>query len=273
MPTYQGDYLAYIPKRLSVLKLSADYRGSYAAFTKDETNALRDSMDKLGILQHCFTYNAHSDEIDFTFDYTEPHNLDTEMQTLTEQYEMLDFELKVFDAFMGHDRTVSFPFSDHLSCINCKYIGEESFGGRPNRPCKRFDHDLIKVWGMYFFCYTHKRQNCAICRDFEPREDCVYANHYYRGFDVWRKAVDRETDRKHPDMIVTLKQEHDDERRFYVDYDDFVNGTMFDGNRLKAKAVGYTAIDRKSPTGYKAVKESLPNGIVVEGWDSSRLLH
>ena len=126
--------------------------------------------------------------------------------------------------------------------------------------------------GMYFFCYPHKRQHCTICRDFEPREDCVYASHYYRGFDAWRKAVERETVCKHPDVIVTLKQEHDDERRFYVDYDDFVNGTMFDGNRLKAKAVGYTAIDRKSPTGYKAVKELLPNGIVVEGWDSSRLL-
>jgi hypothetical protein len=69
------------------------------------------------------------------------------------------------------------------------------------------------------------------------------------GIDIYYKRVK-------PDDTIAVCLNHDQSIRYNIKYSDFYNNTMFDENgNLKWIYKRYYKQTRKSPTGYKLVKE------------------
>lgn len=137
-------------------------------------------------------------------------------------------------------------FEENLMCGMCKYFRKD---------CKRVDGKIIKFYHPYF---TNNTMSHAICRDYAPADYCVYVKAHYPGYDEYIKDPDVQ---KHRYFSFFIKG--DDDTMYNVTADDFVNGTMWDGDTFKAFEKQYY-VRTRSGFGYNLVTEPLPNGVKVD---------
>lgn len=153
------------------------------------------------------------------------------------------------------------------NCIHFKLIAPQN----PNGCTYRFDHSKMEFAHLWFI--HSPEENGPACRDFQPNGLYKAALPYWHGFDhyiEWRRRQYIEdigeeryairAKNKKPSLIgFELKQEPN--VRYYVRLEDYINGTMWDGNKLKAIEKGYYKQTR-SGFGYKWIIEKI-NGVEI----------
>ena len=138
----------------------------------------------------------------------------------------------------GIDKETGKPYKDLTDeeFIDCFGVMKCSQCARHGK-CKRLEKiELARPW---FASVSDGRP----CKDFSPKYYKLLLK-YWRGVDV------------KPDDIIAVCLNHDQSIRYYIKYSNFYNDTMFDENgNLKWIYKQYYKRTRKSPTGYKLVKE------------------
>lgn len=144
-------------------------------------------------------------------------------------------------------------FDEILMCGQCKYFGKN---------CKRVDGRIIKFYRPWFVCETGVGRFHYICRDYEPADYCVYIKNHYPGYEKYTQnhEVQHEIERR---RNCGLFIGDDEDTLYHVPSSDFVDGTMWDGDVLKAYEKQYY-VRTRSGFGYKLITEPLPNGVRVD---------
>ena len=145
-------------------------------------------------------------------------------------------------------------------CAHFKFITPQNLHGCTHR----FDHSKMEFAHLWFNHFPE--ENGPACRDFQPNGLYKAALPYWHGFDhylEWRRRqyiedigeeryAIRAKNKKPPLIGFELKQEPN--VRYYVRLEDYINGTMWDGNKLKAVEKGYYK-RTKSDFDYKWIQE------------------
>lgn len=118
----------------------------------------------------------------------------------------------------------------HLFCGDCK------FWGCGNDYCqKRIDHKNVRFAIPWFKSYDAHQHSGCICSDFEPASFCVFTCSAWTGFwDYWEWYSKIWIPYGNTDILTYFTMGEDTSVRYGVPLMDFVNGTMYDGSRLKA---------------------------------------
>ena len=144
----------------------------------------------------------------------------------------------------GIDKETGKPYKDLTDeeFIDCFGIMKCSQCSR-HQKCKRLEQiELARPW---FASVSDGRP----CKDFLPPKYYKLLLKYWRGIDIYYKRVK-------PDDTIAVCLNHDQSIRYCIKYSDFYNDTMFDDNgNLKWIYKQYYKQTKKSPTGYKLVKE------------------
>lgn len=152
---------------------------------------------------------------------------------------------------------------ENYHCGNC--IHWKLGAGGKHLPCKRLDHETIKFATPWFKSYDAGQHSGCICSDFYPHPSNTYAVKHWTTFeDYWNKYVDQWLPYKNTNTLIYFCLNDDRSIRYGVPLMDYVNGTMIDGDMLKAVQKTYYKQSRKSPIGYELVHESI-NGIKIKG--------
>ena len=148
----------------------------------------------------------------------------------------------------------------HYSCGDCVYWKCEK--GR-NLPCKRIDHDKIKFRKPFFKSYDGNQHGGIICSDFEPKNKTWWC---WRSFlDFWPLYVQEWIPYGKTDILYYFVLNGDESVEYGVPLMDFVNGTMIDGNTLKAvEKMYYIRIKDSNWFGYRLIHEPI-NGVSING--------
>lgn len=142
---------------------------------------------------------------------------------------------------------------DNYTCGCCKYFHN----------CKRIDHETVRFAQPWFRSYDHNQFSGIVCSDFEPAEFCVHACKVWVDFDYyWPRYVEQWLPYKDTNKLVYFTLHGDTSIRYGVPLMDFVNGTMIEGNTLKAVIKKYYKQTR-SGTGYKLIREEI-NGVTIQ---------
>ena len=142
---------------------------------------------------------------------------------------------------------------ENYHCGHCKYYNN----------CKRIDHVTIQFAKPWFKTYDRNQFSGNICSDFEPADHCTHACKTWTGFeDYWPKYVEQWLPYSNTDVLVYFTLNGDASVRYGVKLLDFVYGTMFDGNVLKASVKTYYKKTRDG-FGYKLIKEKI-NGVTIQ---------
>lgn len=153
------------------------------------------------------------------------------------------------------------------NCVHFKFV-------TPKNPCgctHRFDHSKMEYAHPYFFSVPEK--NGCICRDFEPDGSYPAAIPYWHGYDhyiEWQKRQDIEDyggeeryNRLRPkNKLIGFELKQEPNVQYFVYLEDYTNGTMWDGNRLKAIEKRYYKIT-KTGAGLKWICEKI-DGVEVK---------
>ena len=147
---------------------------------------------------------------------------------------------------------------ENYHCGNCKYFNVKADLDGVESICKRIDHKKVKFAVPWFKSYDCHQSSGIVCSDFKPASWCKYACKIWRGFEhYWKGYVDQWLPYKDIETTVGFTLNGNTEVRYKVKLMDFVNGTMFDGNKLKAIEKEYYNIDRKDVLGYRLVREKI----------------
>lgn len=154
---------------------------------------------------------------------------------------------------------------DNLRCNECQFYRVNA--DREESICKRIDHKRVKFAVPWFKSYDC--DHGCICSDFIPVEHypAVYKNwQEIGGFKGrWPLWVEQWLPYKNTDVLTYFTIGKDTSIRYGVHLMDFVNGTMFDGDVLKAVEKMYIKRVKKSdknPIGYKVIRKSI-DGVTV----------
>lgn len=157
----------------------------------------------------------------------------------------------------------------HYSCKDCAYFKLVT----PQNPCgcnRRFDHSKMEYAHPWF---NHSpEENGCICRDFEPDGSYPAGLAYWHGYDhyiEWKKRQDIEeygSEEKYNRLkyrinLIGFELKQEPNARYYVCLEDYINGTMWDGNGLKAIEKRYYK-QTKNGFGYKWIREEI-DGVEV----------
>lgn len=152
-------------------------------------------------------------------------------------------------------------------CVHFKFVTPQN----PHGCNRRFDHSKMEYAHLWFVNVPEERG--FPCSDFEPNGSYLAALPYWHGFEHWREWMrrqNREDDPRPQDMIDRLNkgfvphiafEPKGKEIRYRVKLDDYIYGTMFEGNKLKAYEKVYYK-RRKEGFGYKLVHEKI-DGVEV----------
>lgn len=136
---------------------------------------------------------------------------------------------------------------EHYHCGSCKYFHD----------CKRIDHVILKFATPWFKSYDRNQFSGVICADFEPAQWCAYACQTWRGFEYyWPRYVEQWLPYKNTNTLVYFTIQDNTSVRYGVRLMDFVNGTMMDGDVLKAVKKTYYKRTREG-FGYKLIRETI----------------
>ena len=146
------------------------------------------------------------------------------------------------------------PEVSNIMCGHCKYCGSA---------CKCIDHSKVHFFRPYFSCDV-MTQHHSICSAFEPNNAApaiVYEWAVLGGFEAWHKLfIEQWHNGKAPKTVSLILaktpegREHSD-NRYAVPYDDFINCRIMRDDGIHYQTYEHIEISRKSPTGYKWVKD------------------
>lgn len=138
-------------------------------------------------------------------------------------------------------------------CIHWKL----GVGGK-HCPCKRLDHDKIKFAVPWFKSYDANQHNGPICSDFYPKPHLKWAVDHWPGFQAyWEQYVKEWLPYGNTNSLISFCLNGDTSIRYRVPLMNFVNGTMIDGNTLKAVERLYYKRTNRSPFGYELIHEPI----------------
>jgi|SRR5699024_6930697 len=157
----------------------------------------------------------------------------------------------------------------HYSCKDCSHFKFVT----PQNPCgcnRRFDHSKMEYAHLWFVHVPE--ENGYICREFEPDGSYPAGLPYWHGYDhyvEWRKrqaieeygGEEKYNRFEHPEHLISFELKQEPDVRYYVRLEDYVDGTMWDGNKLKAVEKGYYKRTR-SGFDYKWIHEKI-DGVEV----------
>ena len=157
----------------------------------------------------------------------------------------------------------------HYKCKDCKYF---KFAG-PGGGCDhRFNHDKMEYARPWFD--NVPEENGYPCSDFEPDDMYPAALPYWHGYKHWREWMNRQNEEEWAEAGRVYKRIDDNEELigfrlkqaphefYFVKLKDYIDGTMFDGNKLKAVKHHYYK-RTKDAWGYKMIREDV-DGVVIE---------
>lgn len=145
---------------------------------------------------------------------------------------------------------------DNYCCGDCAHWKVGDCG--KHLPCKRIDHDTVKFATPWFHSYNGNQHSGCICSDFQPAAWNRSAVMRWPGFEAyWKSYVEYWLPYKNTDTTVSFTLHGDTSVWYRVPLMEFVNGTMIEGNRLKAVEKVYYKKDRNSPYGYALVREAI----------------
>ena len=130
-------------------------------------------------------------------------------------------------------------FIDCLGTANCRDCKK-----RIDETCERLKKiELARPW------FTSQESAVGYpCRDYEPSEWRVILKKYWRGTDIYVRYYSKS-------LYIPVCEIGNQSVRYFINFWDFYNGTMFDGNGLKWIYKKYYRRSRKSQTGYELVTE------------------
>ena len=176
-----------------------------------------------------------------------------------------------------NDNTKLYPTIDEFECPNykcknCKYFKSAFKGGCGHR----IDFSKMNYAAPWFDCMPE--EDGYPCKDFVPDGLYIAALPYWHGYDHWREWYNRQNEEEYAEAGRTYKRKSDDEELigfrlkqspnefYYVRLSDYINGTMWDGNKLKAVKRQYYKRHKKvneHDLGFELVREDI-DGVVVE---------
>ncbi len=131
-------------------------------------------------------------------------------------------------------------------------------------PCKRLDHDAVKFAVPWFKSYDANQHSGVICADFSPKPCKVWAVEHWTGFPAyWEGYVKEWLPYGNTNTLVYFTLNGDTSIHYGVSLMDFVNGTMMEGNHLKAVEKIYYKKNRKTPYGHSLIREPI-DGVEVQ---------
>lgn len=162
-----------------------------------------------------------------------------------------------------------YPTIDEFECPNykCKDCIHFKFciSGKDIGCNHRFDHRKMEYAHPWFV--SHPEENGQICSDFKPDGLYKAALPYWHDIEhylEWKKRQDIEflgKQYKEKEETVAFEIYSRPEERYYVKFDDYFYGKMWDGNKLKAFMKKYYK-RTKDGFGYKLVTEYI-DGVEV----------
>lgn len=146
---------------------------------------------------------------------------------------------------------------DHYFCGNCKHFKVDA--DRRESTCKRIDHKKIQFGRPWFKSYDCGQHSGVICSEFVPAAWCIHAVQEWRGFEeYWVNYVEQWLPYGNTDVTIPFFVNGDTETKYMVKLMDFVNGTMIEGNKLKAvEKVYYKRDTDPKGFGYKLIREPI----------------
>lgn len=152
------------------------------------------------------------------------------------------------------------PEVPHYFCGDC--IHWKAGKGGTQLPCKRIDHDKIRFKKSPFKSYDGNQHNGTLCADFVPRNKSHWRWDSFSDF--WAEYVREWIPYEKTDILYYFVLRGDESVEYGVPLMDFVNGTMIEGNILKAKEKQYyrRVIDPNG-FGYRLVHEYI-DGVQIE---------
>lgn len=150
----------------------------------------------------------------------------------------------------------------NLHCGNCKFFKVDA--DRNESSCKRIDHKTIQFGRPWFKSYDCHQHTGTICSDFLPANWCISIKNEWKGFDYfWPNYVQQWLPYGNIEMLIPFFANGDTDNKYMVPLMEFVNGTMLDGNKLKAvQKVYYKRDNDPNGYGYKLVKEPI-DGVCI----------
>lgn len=145
----------------------------------------------------------------------------------------------------------------NLKCRDCKYFSVRANAPTEVSQCKRIDNKTVMFYKPWFATYDCGASH-IICSDFEPK------NPHYADFKEWTSFSDVwpiyssvwipwYSHKKTTSFFLN----GDFSVSYQVLLDDFVYGTMFCGNTLKAVSRQYYRRTNASPFGYRLITEEI----------------
>lgn len=169
-----------------------------------------------------------------------------------------------------------YPTIDEFQCpaYRCKDCKHFKFTNSidPHGCTHRFDHAKMEYAHPWFVNVPEERG--TPCSDFEPNGLYPAALPYWHGYEHWREWMrrqSREDDPRPQEMIDKLSEgciphitfePKGEEVRYRVRLEDYVYGTMFEGNKLKAYEKIYYK-KTKEGFGYKLTHEKI-DGVIID---------
>jgi hypothetical protein len=153
---------------------------------------------------------------------------------------------------------------ENYHCGSCKYFKVDA--DRSESTCKRIDHKTIQFSVPWFKSYDCGQFSGIICSDFIPADWCINAVKEWRGFEeYWYNYIKQWLPYSNTNTYISFIINGDKNIRYHVKLMDFVYGTMFDNNKLKAYEKVYYKKNKKSSIGFELIIEPIMNGIIVLG--------
>ena len=161
------------------------------------------------------------------------------------------------------------PYYKCKNCIHFKFVTPQN----PHGCTHRFDHAKMEYSHPWFV--NVPEEGGRICRDFEPNDGYPAAIPYWHGYDhyiEWRErqevedygdygGEERYNRLKTQNNLIGFELKQEPDVRYYVRLEDYVNGTMWNNNRLKAVQKRYYK-RTKSGCGYEWIREKI-DGVEV----------
>jgi hypothetical protein len=142
----------------------------------------------------------------------------------------------------------------HYHCGQCIHFAH-------GKPCKRLDPETIRFAVPWFRCYDQHQFEGIVCRDFVPKP--TKQSESWTNFDeYWKRYVEQWLPYGNENINVYFNLHGNTEVRYGVPLADYMNGTMIDGDTLKAVEKRYMKRVKDDCFGWTEVCERI-NGVEI----------
>ena len=229
-----------------------------------------------------FGFGAKEKDVFYTYD--EAYAKATEMSNERKKY-LADLEAKKPKTTRFPDGHVEYEIIDklypsidevecpHYKCKDCKHYIPANVN-HPHGCTHRYDHAKIELAHPWFDSFPYER--VPPCSDFEPDGSYPALMPYWHGYEHWKEWLirqNREDDPRPQEYVEEISKNFrpsisfmikgdKTETIYSVDKDNYIYGTMFDGNKLKAFKKKYYK-RTKEGFGYKLVEEEI-DGVIIK---------